>query len=71
MSNDTQVYDAIAKRILKTTGKQSSLEAAHKLAKEMEEEGLEIADEASVFADHAGRQTIKLKDVEQALKQRE
>lgn len=69
MTEDTEVYTAIAKRILKTTGKNSSQDAAERLAQHMEAEALELADRASTFTEHADRKTIKEKDIEAALKE--
>lgn len=67
MTEDTTVYTAIAKRMLKTTGENSSTEAAERLAEHLEAEGLEVADKASTFTEHAGRKTIHAEDIDAAL----
>lgn len=68
MSQDTQVYNAIAKRILQDTGKNSSNKAAEMLSEIMEEEGHKYARKARHYAEHAGRKTIKPEDLEAAIK---
>jgi len=65
---DTSVHKAISKRILKTTNKRSSSEAAETLSQALEDLGKELAQDASDYAKHAGRKTIQEEDVRAALR---
>jgi len=69
MTEDTTIYTSIAKRMLKTTGKNSSRDAAKRLAKHLENQGLEIAEKANTFTNHADRKTIKEDDIRAALRE--
>lgn len=56
------------KSILKDTGARASEEAAQELARRVEEIAREVAERSRELAEHAGRKTIKAKDIELAAK---
>ena len=58
---------SIEKLIRKSGAGRVSSEAAMRLAEVLEEEGLEIAREAVIFAEHAGRKTVKREDIRLAI----
>ena len=58
---------SIEKIIRKSGAERVSSEAAVRLAELLEEEGLNIAREAVVLAEHAGRKTVKKEDILLAL----
>ena len=60
---------SIEKIIRKSGAERVSSEAALRLAEILEEEGLEIAREAVVLAEHAGRKTVKREDILLAVKE--
>jgi histone H3/H4 len=51
------------KRILKSTGARASEGAAKEMARIIEELAKNLADRSRAFAEHAGRKTIKEKDI--------
>jgi histone H3/H4 len=55
------------KEILKSTGARSSDEGARELARAVEEIARKIAERSKTLAEHAGRKTIKAKDIKLAL----
>jgi histone H3/H4 len=57
------------KRIIRDTGARASRGAARELARAVEEIAREIAGRSKWLAEHAGRQTVKEKDVRLALKE--
>ena len=66
---DLELAVASMHRLCKKTGADRVSEAAAKeLAKALEEIGVKIAKEALDFATHAGRKTVKSKDIEIAVK---
>ncbi len=59
---------AVDRIIRKATGVRVSEEAAKALAEQLEEMGMTISREASVFAKHANRKTITGADIKLAIK---
>jgi histone H3/H4 len=59
---------AVDRIIRKATGVRVSEEAARALAEQLEEMGMTISREASVFAKHANRKTITGADIKLAIK---
>ncbi len=59
---------AIDRIIRKASGLRVSESAAKELALFLEEEGMKVAQQASVFAKHAGRKTITDADIKLSLK---
>ncbi|NVM54924.1 MAG: NFYB/HAP3 family transcription factor subunit [Candidatus Helarchaeota archaeon] len=57
------------KRIIRQAGARASDEAARELARLVEEMAREIAELSKTLAEHAGRQTVKEKDVQVAVKE--
>jgi histone H3/H4 len=57
------------KRILRETGARASEGAAKELARAVEEMAREIAGRSKALAEHAGRQTVKERDVRLAAKE--
>ncbi|MGB3860986.1 MAG: histone [Candidatus Aminicenantaceae bacterium] len=57
------------KRIIKDTGARASRRAARELARSVEEIAREIAERSKDLAEHAGRRTVKDKDVILAVKE--
>ncbi len=57
------------KRIIRDTGARASRGAARELAHAVEEIAREIAERSKWLAEHAGRQTVKEKDVRLAVKE--
>ncbi len=57
------------KRIIRQTGARASEGAAKELARSVEELAREIAELSRTLADHAGRQTVKEKDIRLAVKE--
>ncbi len=56
-------------KLLKEAGaKRVSVSAEEALEEELEEKLKEIVSDASIFAEHAGRKTIKKEDIELALR---
>ena len=55
------------KEILKSTGARASDEGARELARAVEEIARKIAERSKTLAEHAGRKTIKDKDVKLAV----
>ncbi len=56
------------KRVIRETGARPSRGAARELARSLEEIAWEIADRSKLLAEHAGRRTVKDKDVRLAVK---
>lgn len=59
---------AVDRIIRKATGVRVSEEAAKALAEQLEEMGMTISREASIFAKHANRKTITGADIKLAIK---
>ena len=59
---------AIDRIIRKASGLRVSESAAKELSVFLEEEGMKVAQQASVFAKHAGRKTITDADIKLSLK---
>ncbi len=57
------------KRIIRDTGARASRGACRELARALEDIAREIADRSKWLAEHAGRQTVKDKDVRLAVKE--
>lgn len=57
------------KRIIRDTGARASRNAARELARAVEEIAREIAERSKWLAEHAGRQTVKEKDIRLAVKE--
>ncbi len=57
------------KRIIRDTGARASRSAARELARAVEEIAREIAERSKWLAEHAGRQTVKEKDIRLAVKE--
>jgi histone H3/H4 len=57
------------KRILRETGARASEGAAKELARAVEEMAREIAERGKALAEHAGRQTVKERDIRLAAKE--
>jgi histone H3/H4 len=57
------------KRIIRDTGARASRGAARELARSVEEIARELAERSKWLAEHAGRQTVKEKDVRLAVKE--
>jgi histone H3/H4 len=57
------------KRIIRDTGARASRGATRELARSVEEIAREIAERSKWLAEHAGRQTVKEKDVRLAVKE--
>ena len=57
------------KRIIRQTGARASDGAAKELARSIEEIAREIAELSKTLAEHAGRQTVKEKDIQVAVKE--
>ncbi|MBE6488401.1 MAG: histone family protein [Methanosphaera stadtmanae] len=65
----TELPLAPLKRILKEAGAtRISDEAVVELAKVLEEYGAEIGKEASKYANHAGRKTVRAEDIQMVIK---
>jgi histone H3/H4 len=56
------------KRVIRETGARQSRGAARELARSLEEIAEEIAERSKLLAEHAGRRTIKDKDIRLAVK---
>jgi len=59
---------AVDRIIRKATGVRVSENAAKELSVFLEEEGMKVAQQASIFSKHAGRKTITDEDIRLALK---
>lgn len=60
---------AAVDRIIRKAGAQRvSKGAAKELAEILEDEGLEIANEAAELSEHAGRKTVREEDIQMAVK---
>jgi histone H3/H4 len=57
------------KRIIRDTGARASRGASHELANSVEEIAREIAERSKWLAEHAGRRTVKERDVRLAVKE--
>lgn len=57
------------KRIIRETGARASRKAARELARSVEEIAREIAERSKDLAEHAGRRTVKDKDIVLAVKE--
>jgi len=69
MDRESEFSKAAGHRILKNqTDKRVSGDAALQLVEELTEIGGEIAEQAQSYAEHAGRKTVQLQDVRQAIR---
>jgi histone H3/H4 len=57
------------KRIIRSTGARASDGAVKELARSLEELAREIAERGKMLAEHAGRRTVKGKDIRLAIKE--
>jgi histone H3/H4 len=65
----SEISKLAIKRIIRDTGARASRGACRELARAVEEIAREIADRSKWLAEHAGRQTVKDKDVRLAVKE--
>ncbi len=56
------------KRVIRETGARPSRGAARELARSLEDIAWEIAERSKILAEHAGRRTVKDKDIRLAVK---
>jgi histone H3/H4 len=56
------------KRVIRETGARPSRGAARELARSLEDIAWEIAERSQALAEHAGRRTVKDKDIRLAVK---
>jgi len=69
MSNESEFSTNAGHRLLKTqTNKRISEDAADDLVEILQEEGLEIAEQAMEFAEAAGRKTVRGEDIRRAVR---
>lgn len=69
MSIESEFSKASGKRIIKNqSNMRVSDDSAVELVEELDDVGLEIAELAKQYADHAGRKTVRLEDVRQAIR---
>jgi len=69
MSNDTEFSTNAGHKLLKNhTNKRVSEDAADNLVEILEENGLEIAEQAKEFAEAAGRKTVRKEDIRRAVR---
>jgi histone H3/H4 len=65
----SELSTSALKRIIKDTGARASRKAAKELARSVEEIARDIAERSKDFAEHAGRRTVKDKDIRLAVRE--